>query len=58
MPPVIVAIERGMSTLEGMICRRLHQLWITGMKMATIGVLGITLESGATTPATRATRLC
>lgn len=39
---------------EGLMPRRWHQLWITGSRIATIGVLGIRPERGAITRASKA----
>ena len=53
VPPRIVAKDRGSSTLEGDTPRRWHQLSRTGSRVATIGVLGMKPETGATTATIR-----
>ena len=54
VPPSTVANDRGSSTFEGETPRRWHQPSITGSRVATIGVLGMKPEMGATTPTSRA----
>ena len=54
VPPSTVANDRGSSTFEGETPRRWHQPSITGSRVATIGVLGMKPEMGATTPTIRA----
>ena len=50
VPPSTVAKDRGSNTFEGEIPRRWHQPSTTGNNVATIGVLGMKPEIGATTP--------
>ena len=54
VPPNTVANDRGSNTFEGDTPRRWHQPSTTGSRVATIGVLGINPEIGATTPTIRA----
>ena len=49
VPPSTVAKDRGSSTFDGEMRRRLHQPSTTGSRLATIGVLGTTAETGPTT---------
>ena len=54
VPPNTVANDSGSNTFEGDNPRRWHQPSTTGSRVATIGVLGINPEIGATTATIRA----